>query len=317
MKPITVAAALNARLVTPETRIDLNPGYMKLGRYTIRDHNNYGVQTVTGLITKSSNLGAAKLVARMDDQYYYEFVKNFGYGSKPGSGFPGESSGVLATPSRWSGTTKGTMSYGYGLSATPLQIARVYAALGNGGQLITPTFVKGTPPQARQVLDPAIAQDVMKMMQTVTEPGGTATQAAILGYHVAGKTGTARKFSQTGGYTRRYLSFFAGVVPVKNPRFSMVVVVNDPDPEKGYFGGLVSAPVFKNVMDGALRLMDVPPDDIDTWMAAQAKAQHATQQRGEVAPVLPDASAGNAAIPLATAGATAGAVAAPVQAGAR
>ena len=313
MKPITVAAALNARLVTPDTRIDLNPGYMKLGRYTIRDHNNYGVQTITGVITKSSNIGAAKLVARMDDQYYYDFVKNFGYGAKPGSGFPGESSGVLAPPSRWSGTTKGTMSYGYGLSATPLQIARVYAALGNGGKLMTPTFVKGTPPQSRQVLDPAIAQDVMKMMQTVTEPGGTATQAAILGYHVAGKTGTARKFSETGGYTRRYLSYFAGVVPVKNPRFSMVVVVNDPDPSKGYFGGLVSAPVFRSVMDGALRLMDVPPDDIDTWMAAQAKAQHTSQLRGEAGPVLPEA----AAVPLATAGAVVSPLPAPVQGGAR
>jgi cell division protein FtsI (penicillin-binding protein 3) len=315
MKPITVAAALNARLVTPDTPIDLNPGFMKLGRYTIRDHNNYGVQTITGVITKSSNIGAAKLVARMDDQYYYDFVKNFGYGSKPGSGFPGESSGVLAPPSRWSGTTKGTMSYGYGLSATPLQIARVYAALGNGGKLITPTFVKGTPPESRQVLDPAIAQDVMKMMQTVTEPGGTATQAAILGYHVAGKTGTARKFSETGGYTRRYLSYFAGVVPVKNPRFSMVVVVNDPDPSKGYFGGLVSAPVFRSVMDGALRLMDVPPDDIDTWMAAQAKAQSTSAQRGEAGPVLPDASA--ARLPLATAGAVATPLPAPVQGGAR
>ena len=292
MKPITVAAALNKGIVTPNTRIDLNPGYMALDRrYTVSDHNNYGVQTITGIITKSSNVGAAKLAARMDDQYFYEFVRQFGYGQKPGSGFPGESAGVLAAPSRWSGTTKATMSYGYGLSATPLQIAMVYAALGNGGKLITPTFVKGERHEPKQVLDPQIAREVMRMMQTVTETGGTATQAAILGYHVAGKTGTARKFSETGGYTRRYLSYFAGVVPVQNPRFSMVVVINDPDPERGYFGGLVSAPVFRNVMDGALRLMDVPPDDIDTWMAAQAKAQHASELRGEEGTVLPDASA--------------------------
>jgi cell division protein FtsI (penicillin-binding protein 3) len=292
MKPITVAAALNARIVTPDTPIDLNPGWMALDRkYTVRDHNNYGVQTTTGIITKSSNIGAAKLAARMNDQYFYDFVHQFGYGQKPGSGFPGESAGVLAAPSRWSGTTKATMSYGYGLSATPLQIAMVYAALGNGGKLITPTFVKGERHEPKQVLDPQIAREVMRMMQTVTETGGTATQAAILGYHVAGKTGTARKFSESGGYTRRYLSYFAGVVPVQNPRFSMVVVINDPDPERGYFGGLVSAPVFRNVMDGALRLMDVPPDDIDTWMAAQAKAQHASELRGEEGPVLPDASA--------------------------
>jgi cell division protein FtsI (penicillin-binding protein 3) len=123
------------------------------------------------------------------------------------------------------------------------------------------------------VLDPAIAHEVMKMMQTVTEPGGTATTAAILGYHVAGKTGTARMASG-GSYSRRYVSLFAGVVPVDNPRFSMAVVVSEPDPSRrGYYGGSVSGPVFHNVMQGALRLMDVPPDDIETWLAAQAKEE--------------------------------------------
>ena len=141
------------------------------------------------------------------------------------------------------------------------------------------------------MLSPQVADQVMQMMQTVTEEGGTATQAAILGYHVAGKTGTARKFNDTGGYSRRYVSFFAGVVPVENPRFSMVVVVDDPDASKGYYGGLVSAPVFKNVMDGALRLMDVPPDDIDTWLAAQAEAdakrRKAADAEAGTAPVVP------------------------------
>ena len=274
MKPITVAAALSAGLVKPNSPIDLSPGWMKLGKYTIRDHNNYGLQTVTGVITKSSNIGAAKIAARMDDRYFYDFVRKFGYGSKPGSGFPGESSGVLADPKNWNGLQKATISYGYGLSATPLQIAMAYAAIANGGTLTTPTFVKGERGQTRQVLEPAIAHEVVKMMQTVTEKGGTATQGAILGYHVAGKTGTARKFNASGGYSRRYLSFFAGVVPVDNPRFAMVVVVDDPDPAKGYYGGLVSAPVFKAVMEGSLRLMDVPPDDIETWMAAQDKALH-------------------------------------------
>jgi cell division protein FtsI (penicillin-binding protein 3) len=298
MKPLTVAAALEAGVINTRTRFDTNPGWMPNGRYRTTDHHNYGVLDTTGVITKSSNVGAAKIVAKLPSQGYYEFLRRFGYGQKPGSGFPGESSGVLAPPSRWSGTTKQTMSYGYGLSATPLQIAQAYAALGNGGRLITPTYVKdGERPEPRQVLDQAIAHEVMRMMQTVTERGGTATQAAILGYHVAGKTGTARKFNSTGGYSRRYVSFFAGVVPVQNPRFSMVVVINDPDPEKGYFGGLVSAPVFKNVMDGALRLMDVPPDDIDTWMAAQAEAEtkraKANGGKPGTGPVLPDES-GNA-----------------------
>jgi cell division protein FtsI (penicillin-binding protein 3) len=167
------------------------------------------------------------------------------------------------------------MSYGYGLSVTPLQVAHAYAALANGGAMHEPTFVKGQSTPVKQVLTPQLAREVVRMMQTVTEPGGTATRAAILGYHVAGKTGTAR-VAMGGGYSRKYVSFFAGVVPVDNPRFAMAVVVNEPDTSKGWAfggGGYVSAPVFHNVMEGALRLMDVPPDDIETWLAAQAKAE--------------------------------------------
>lgn len=274
MKPITIAAALQAGRVTPNTIVDTRPGSMPNGRYRINDTHNYGVLTVTGVITKSSNVGAAKLALPLPNDYYYQFVKGFGYGSKPESGFPGESSGVLMPPDRWSGTTKATMSYGYGLSATPLQIAMAYAAMANGGKLIAPTFVRGQRNEPRQALDPKISAEVMRMMQTVTEPGGTAKAAAILGYHVAGKTGTARKFSGTGGYSNKYISLFAGVVPVKRPRFAMTVVISEPDPSmRGYYGGSVSGPVFRNVMDGALRLMDVAPDDIDTWLAAQSAAE--------------------------------------------
>ncbi len=272
MKPLTVAAALEANAVTPTTRFDTNPGWIANGRYRTTDHRNYGVLDVTGIITKSSNVGAAKLAKLVPDQDFYDLVRRFGYGSSTGSGFPGEASGLFPAPSRWSGTTKQTMSYGYGLSVTPLQIAHAYATLGNGGRAIAPTFVKGQHNKATQVLDADIADEVLRMMQTVTEPGGTATQAAILGYHVAGKTGTARKASG-GGYSRRYVAFFAGLVPATNPRFSMAVVIDDPEPGRGYYGGLVSAPVFHNVMEGALRLMDVPPDDIDTWLAAQAAAE--------------------------------------------
>lgn len=292
MKPITVAAALNAGAVKPTTLVNTTPGWMPNGRYRITDTHNNGVLTVTGVITKSSNVGAAKLALPLPNDYYYNFIRGFGYGQKPNSGFPGESSGLLAPPSRWSGTTKATMSYGYGLSATPMQIAMAYAAMANGGKLIQPTFVKGQRNEARQVLEPAVAGEIMRMMQTVTEPGGTAKQAAILGYHVAGKTGTTRKFSATGGYSRKYVSLFAGVVPVEKPRFSMVVVVSEPDPTKrGYYGGSVSGPVFRNVMDGALRLMDVAPDDIETWLAVQAAAeakrlkQNGGKPSGPVVPV--------------------------------
>lgn len=272
IKPLTVAAALEAGVVTPNTIVETAPGWMPNGRYRTTDTHNNGTLTVTGIITKSSNVGVSKLVAMLPDQAFYDFLHRFGYGQKPGSGFPGEAAGALPEPQNWYGTSKQTMSYGYGLSATPLQVAQAYAALANQGQLIPPTFVKGQRNEGHQVLDPAIAHEVMKMMQTVTEPGGTARQAAILGYHVAGKTGTAR-IASNGGYARRYTAFFAGVVPVDNPRFSMAVVITDPDPKRGYYGGSVSGPVFHNVMEGALRLMDVPPDDIETWLAAQAKGE--------------------------------------------
>ncbi|MBC7988333.1 MAG: penicillin-binding protein 2 [Luteimonas sp.] len=272
MKPLTVAAALEAGVITPQTRFNTAPGWMANGSYRTTDTHNYGVLDTTGVITKSSNVGAAKIAQLLPNETFYAFVRRMGYGSSTGSGFPGEAAGLFPAPSRWSGTSKQTMSYGYGLSVTPLQIAHSYATLANGGRAIAPTFVKGQRNEAKEVLDAGIAQEVMRMMQTVTEKGGTATQAAILGYHVAGKTGTARKASG-GGYSRRYVAFFAGVVPVDNPRFSMAVVIDDPEPGRGYYGGLVSAPVFHNVMEGALRLMDVPPDDIDTWLAAQAAAE--------------------------------------------
>jgi cell division protein FtsI (penicillin-binding protein 3) len=308
MKPVTIAAGLSMGAVTPDTLIDTNPGWMPNGRWRTTDTSNHGVLTVTGVITKSSNVGAAKVANMLPDRAYYDFVRRFGYGSLPGSGFPGEAAGVLPSPDHWSGTSKQTMSYGYGLSATPLQIAEVYAAFANGGRMIAPTFVKGQRNAPRQVIDPKIAHEVMKMMQTVTEPGGTATTAAILGYHVAGKTGTARMASGGGYAARKYVSTFAGVVPVDNPRFAMAVVVSEPDPSRrGYYGGSVSGPVFHDVMQGALRLMDVPPDDIGSWLAAQEKqkAKPRVAAATAVDSAAPGASgAGAALVPVAPAAST-------------
>ena len=302
MKPLTVAAGLEAGVITPTTRFDTSPGWIPNGRYRTSDFKNYGVLDTTGIITKSSNVGVSKIVKMLPDRQFDAFLRRFGFGSSTGSGFPGEAPGTFPLPDRWSGTTKQTLSYGYSLSVTPLQIARAYAALGNGGRLVQPTFVKGGHNgESEQVLDPKIAADVMAMMQTVTEPGGTATRAAILGYHVAGKTGTARK-SSGGGYSRRYIAYFAGLVPVERPRFAVTVVVNDPDTSGGgstYGGGWISAPLFARVMEGALRLMDVPPDDIDTWLAAQAaeeakKARAASRAAPAVAARTVTAPAGGA-----------------------
>ena len=291
MKPLTVAAALEAGVITPDTLFNTSPGRIPNGRYWTTDTHNYGVLDTTGVIRKSSNVGAALIVRRLTDAQFNGFLRRFGYGSSTDSGFPGEASGLFPQPDRWSGTTKQTMSYGYGISVTPLQIATAYAALGNGGLLHEPSFVKGEDKPPRRVLDPKIAAEVLKMMQTVTETGGTATRAAILGYHVAGKTGTSRKAS-AGGYSRRYIGYFAGLVPVNNPRFAMVVAVNDLDPARGtYYGGTVAAPVFHNVMEGALRLMDVPPDNLDAWLAVQAEAEAKRQRAlGRTTPPAPAAA---------------------------
>jgi len=290
MKPITVAAGLEKGVISPTSTFNTSPGWIPNGRFRTSDFRNYGVLDTTGILTKSSNVGSAMIVHKLENQYFYDFVRGFGYGQSTGSGFPGEAAGLFPDPSRWSGTSKQGMSYGYGLSVTPMQIAHAYATLGNHGRSITPTFVKGHVGESRQVVSAAVADEVVRMMQTVTEPGGTGTRAAILGYHVAGKSGTARKASG-GGYARRYLAFFAGLVPVENPRFAMAVVIDDPDTSKGgstYGGGYVSAPVFQRVMDGALRLMDVPPDDIDTWLAAQATADaKRAREQGRAAPAMP------------------------------
>ncbi|PBS11742.1 cell division protein [Lysobacteraceae bacterium NML93-0792] len=317
MKPLTVAAGLEKGVISPTSTFNTHPGWIPNGRYRTSDFRNYGVLDTTGIITKSSNVGVSLIVQQLQNQEFYDFLRRMGYGQSTGSGFPGEAAGLFPDPSRWSGTTKQTMSYGYGLSATPLQIAHAYATLGNRGRAIAPTFVKGHAGEARQVLDPGIADEIVRMMQTVTEPGGTATRAAILGYHVAGKTGTARKASG-GGYDRRYVAFFAGLVPVENPRFAMAVVIDDPDTSRNmYGGGYVSAPVFQRVMDGALRLMDVPPDDIDTWLAAQAAndARRARAQ-GRAAPATPTATPAVAA-PVAAAAPDVPVVAAHVPGGQR
>ncbi|MBS0464030.1 MAG: penicillin-binding protein 2 [Proteobacteria bacterium] len=288
MKAFTIASALETGLVTPDTKFDTNPGSMELSGHTIHDTHNHGVLTVTGIITKSSNVGAAKLSLLMTPAQMYDVFTRFGFGHPTGSGFPGESGGVLPNGSVWSTIQKATIAYGYGVSVTALQLARGYAAIGNGGRLVTPSFVKGGAGPSKAVLDPHIASEIMAMLETVVTPQGTAPQAAVLGYRVAGKTGTAR-YSGTHGYSNIYDSVFVGLVPASRPRMVMVVMIHNP---KGsvYYGGLVSAPVFGKVMDGALRLLDVPPDNIAQWYAekpaapAAAPASNGVPLEGDLPP---------------------------------
>jgi len=270
IKVFTVAAALETGRWQPDTPIETSPGYMPLARHTIRDIRNFGTVSPTRLLTKSSNVAAVKLALDMPNEHLHDVLRRFGFGELSGAGFPGESPGVLTAPRRWGVLEKATISYGYGLSSNALQIAQAYAALGNGGVMMPPTFVRGGAGEGRSVIDPALAKTLVGMLETVTGPEGSATRARVSGYRVAGKTGTSRR-SIAGGYEKRYISMFAGLVPVSTPRLAMVVIINDPDPQQ-HFGGLVAAPVFARVMADALRILDVPPDDVQQWYVAAPMA---------------------------------------------
>jgi len=291
IKSFTVAAAMENG-ADPTRLIDTSPGVFPLHRHAIRDVRNFGMVDMTKLLQKSSNIASTKLALEMSDEHFHDVLQRFGFGQTTGSGFPGEAVGVLTDPRGWGDIEKATVSYGYGLSATPLQIVQSYAVLANGGRMLPPTFVRGGNAAAgagRQVIDPQIARSVVGMLESVVAPGGTATTAAVAGYRVAGKSGTTRQ-SIPGGYQQRYVSLFAGIVPVHQPRFAMVVAIHDPTAGQ-YYGGAVAAPVFHGVMDGTLRLMDVPPDNVRQWFASAASPGQAPAEIGSDGLVPVDAPA--------------------------
>ena len=269
MKAFTISAALESGKWKPHTPVDTNPGWMTLYGYKISDVHNKGLMDVTGVITHSSNVGAAKIAATMTREHMYDVYRRFGFGEVTHSGFPGESPGYLPISKSWGPVEQATIAYGYGVSMTPLQLARAYAALADDGRLHEPTFVKGAHTEVRAVIDPAIAASLRMMLETVVSREGSGLKAAIANYRVAGKTGTSRT-AVGGGYQKKYISLFAGMVPASAPRLVGVVVIHDP--QGAYYGGLVSAPVFSTVMDGALRLLDVPPDDVQNWYTAAPAA---------------------------------------------
>ncbi len=260
MKPFTIAAALESGRMGPRTPVDTSPGFLKVGKYTTRDFRDYGVLDLTGILTKSSNVGVAKVALGLDAEHLWDLHQRFGFGSVTGSGFPGESPGILPHHSRWREVEKTAMSRGYGLSTTPLQLAQAYAAIANGGKIRAPSFVKGSSNPASAVIDPSVAEQLLDMLESVTGDTGTGTKARVINYRIAGKTGTSRKAS-SGGYDDRYVASFAGIAPASNPRIVVVVSINDPATED-YGGGAVAAPVFSAIMNAALRLLDMPPDDL-------------------------------------------------------
>jgi len=265
IKPVLMAAALSSGKFTPTSPIiDTTGGHWYFQGHDIHDTHNYGLLTPTGVITKSSNVGAAHIAMDLDTTLMYDTYRAFGFGNSTDSGFPGEAPGYLRIGRDWRPLEKAILGYGYGLNVTVLQLANAYATIADDGVMHTPSFIKGEDNPAKQIISPTIARELIRMMETVTGPGSTAPQARIANYAVAGKTGTAHKAS-VGGYDKHsYTAAFAGIVPATDPRLVGVVVVDNP--KKGsYYGGMVSAPVFSRVMGGALRLLDVPPDNIGRW----------------------------------------------------
>ncbi|WP_347453494.1 penicillin-binding protein PBP3 [Acinetobacter thermotolerans] len=261
MKPLTVAMALESGKYTANSVINTSPGSMRVGNHTIRDTHNYGPLTLGGIIQKSSNVGVSKIALSLPYETLPTFYKRLGFGQRSAVKFPGESAGLILPPSKWNVSEVATMSYGYGLNATVLQLADAYAMIANKGTKVPLSLYKlEEQPKGEQILDPKIAEQVLLMMESVTLPGGTAQQANIPGYRVAGKTGTAHKLrADRKGYSQsEYRALFAGIAPVSDPRLAMIVVVENPT--GAYYGGLVAAPVFARVMQESLRLLNVPLD---------------------------------------------------------
>ncbi|MCG8427601.1 MAG: penicillin-binding protein 2 [Chromatiales bacterium] len=262
MKPMTISAALDSGHYRAESVIDTAPGYYRVGRNQVKDHRNYGALDIAGVIRKSSNVGVSKIALSMPKEELFDFFSRLGFGEPTSTGFPGESGGQLTPPGRWAKIDQATLSFGYGLSVTPLQLARAYSVLAADGVRRPVSLIKREQaPEGDRVMRASTAKTVRKMMEAVATAEGTAPKAAIPGYRVAGKTGTAKK-SVSGGYADdRYRSVFAGMVPASDPRLVMVVMIDDPSAGQ-YYGGQVAAPVFSKVMGGALRLLNIPPDDL-------------------------------------------------------
>ncbi|MGB2465787.1 MAG: peptidoglycan D,D-transpeptidase FtsI family protein [Porticoccaceae bacterium] len=264
VKPFTLLAALESGKFAANTEIDTSPGYLRVTYKTFVDPKNYGVLDLAGILTKSSQVGTTKVALELDPNTTRGLFERVGFGEPIGSGFPGEITGELPGHRNWDPVTQATFAFGYGLSASSLQMARAYSVLANDGLRREISLVAlDEPPETIRVVDAGITQDVRQMLQEAAGASGTGKRASIDGYSVGGKTGTLHKVKAGGGYDEdRYMSVFAGLSPVDNPRLVTIVVIDEPQ-DGDYFGGLVAAPVFSEVTGNALRLLQVTPDQLD------------------------------------------------------
>ncbi len=260
LKPFTVAAAMELGKVTPETMVATAAGSLSIGKATIHDAHRFGDMSVTQVIQRSSNVGAAKIALGLPADAMWRMFDQAGFGSAPRLGFPGEASGKLRPYKSWRPIEQATMAYGHGISVSLLQLARAYTIYARDGELMPLSLVRvDAPLTGKQVVSAATARKLRDMLELAVAPGGTAPRARVMGYRVAGKTGTAHK-EENGGYAaHKYVSSFVGLAPASDPRLVIAVMLDEPSAGQ-YYGGAVAAPVFAAVMGGALRMLGVPPD---------------------------------------------------------
>ncbi len=259
MKPFAVATAIESGKVRPNTLINTENGVFAVSNRKIHDQHPAAMMTVSQIIQRSSNVGAAKVALSMKPEELWQGLSESGFGEQTGSNFPGEATGKLRDPKSWRPIEQATMSYGHGLSVSLLQLARAYTIFAGNGDLKPISLLKlNEPVTGKKVFSERTTHSIVNMLETVTQPGGTAPLAQISGYRVAGKTGTAHKL-EDGRYVNRYVASFVGFAPVSNPRLVVAVMIDEPGNDE-YYGGMVAAPVFSKVTGAALHALNVPND---------------------------------------------------------
>jgi cell division protein FtsI (penicillin-binding protein 3) len=273
MKSLTMVAALESGRYTPDTMIDTSPGRIRVGPKVYPDPRNYGLISMTRVLQKSSQVGVTKIALDLGHEPIWDVFNRFGIGQSPGTGFPGESAGKLPNRPRWYATEKVSLAFGYGISATPLQLASAYSVFANEGKQLPISLLalEGETPEGKQIISRETAAQLLGMLHAVTGEQGTARKARVSGYQVGGKTGTVHKVGPGGYEKHKYVALFAGIAPIDNPRIVTVVVINDPK-GKLYGGGAVAAPVFSQITSGTLRILGVPPSEIGTLSEAGKSA---------------------------------------------
>lgn len=267
-KPLAVLSALEFGSFNVEDVIDTSPGYASVGGGRVKDPRNYGKLDLTGIVRKSSNVGTAKLVESVPEEHFINTYYNMGLVGSSGVNLIGESQGLFRDGRSWSEFELATLSFGYGIAVTPVQLARMYSILGNGGINRPLSIIRqASPEEGERVIDQSNASAVLSMLETVVLDGGTAPKARVPGYRVAGKTGTSRK-AVAGGYGTDYVNTFAGVAPVSNPQVAVVVLINEPAGDL-YHAGDTAAPLFSNIMSGTLQLLNIAPDDKPVSLLAE------------------------------------------------